>query len=1200
MRFYHRIQFRVLTGQFLVLIIVSSLIILFTTSRAKKVLVDHEFVDLFDETQLRCRMIASEIQGVRDLALRLANQPAVRRLLHDEKRNGPTWESRVENARREFRLALASASARNDLRIEWKKNGDLADESALVEQAAGITRFVIRQTDAESQIFQKRINNSSDNVCFSPVRKASFVENGVPHQSSYVLQTAVVGRSDDGKRIDGALIVTLNFQQLLDNLNQSPRHLVFVTDERRRALLLPVFEMPDGVHPPAIREMNEQERKNPALEFIDWLARDVPPSGDSLVPSPSFRVDSRYMPARKLAPGSVILPDDAWNPPKELQFSLLRVNIAPDLPSNEPLLAFLLEQAKADNALIIPGTLPARTEQFSIRHGDTESLKILRRKLRAHPEFGSFLTIPAIVECERFGRVLYQFALEPVTSENQSPPYLRIGMAVAREEIEADIQDQLGETLLFATGWAFLAVVAGFFYTRFRLGTMNRVRDSALLYAQGKTGPAKAILPTDATGEFGLLARSFDSMIDNVELQRTQLRDNERRIRSVLESASEAIITVDNIGRIWTFNNAANHLFQYTESEIKEKSIGRIVRSTTQGDIALETPSSESAEHTSVRFLLAVIDHIHKAEIHEGVGQRKDGTTFPIEYSGRPIDLADGTTVYTMAIRNIEDRKRRQEIEQQSRYDLEREVAKKTVELREAIEELKQVDQLKNVFLATVSHELRTPLNHIFLASQWLIKEDLPEVHKEELHIILDSARYLNALVKDLLDYMKMIDGKIELHPEEFDGNDFFQSLTDSMTSEITKRENRLDLQLSSNLGTLVLDRTRLRQVVTNLLHNAAKFTQRGRITLTARREVRPLGDVLIVRVSDTGLGIPKEKQDKLFQPFSKIHGRKENLEGTGLGLAICKQLCIRMGGGIEVESDTNKGAEFTVTIAVGTPKTGSHSLIEKVDSPSPTKPTEDSSAPTTSREVLIVDDDEKTRDGMRRTLQEMGFRVLTASSGIEALELVRRRPPAVVLLDVLMPTGFSGWSILAALKNNEETEDIPVVIVSVLDERQRAMKLGASGYIVKPIMDWERVSTLIRKYQSSGERLLLIEDDEKLRQRCAETLRSSGWTVNDVGTTDEALTQTSEPRPALILLDLDPLEDRLAFLERLRKVRTWRDCPIIAWSMRELSEEDRNRLDRLGVTHAIVLASYDEEGLLRMLRNEVHQSLNPEWNSGE
>jgi signal transduction histidine kinase/CheY-like chemotaxis protein len=507
-------------------------------------------------------------------------------------------------------------------------------------------------------------------------------------------------------------------------------------------------------------------------------------------------------------------------------------------------------------------------------------------------------------------------------------------------------------------------------------------------------------------------------------------------------------------------------------------------------------------------------------------------------------------------------------------------------ELEEKSREVEVASRHKSEFLANMSHELRTPLNAIIGITEMLREDAEDEGQKElvePLGRIHRAGNHLLHLINEILDLSKIEAGKLELH---FEDVGLAATIRDAATTAeplAAKNGNQLIVDCPEDIGSIRSEVTRLRQIVLNLLSNACKFTEHGEVRL----ELRRAPSWVTITVADTGIGMTPEQVGKLFQEFSQADSSTtRRYGGTGLGLAISRKLARLMNGDITVESTPGKGSTFTVRLPADPAREAEAAQPSEPDVPAAAALARPVTGDATK--VLVVDDEETVRDLMRRFLAREGFDVVTARGGAEGLELARKLRPAMITLDVLMPA-LDGWSVLQALKADPELAPIPVVMLTVVDEKNRGYALGAADYLTKPIQR-DRLRALLARYCGSGpgKHVLIVDDDPEARRWLARALTAEGWQVSEAENGRAALARVHERRPDLILLDLlMPEMDGFEFLARLQADPAGPRIPVVVVTAADLTADDHRRLN--GAVEKILLkqaCSRDE--LLGTLRELV------------
>ncbi len=469
-------------------------------------------------------------------------------------------------------------------------------------------------------------------------------------------------------------------------------------------------------------------------------------------------------------------------------------------------------------------------------------------------------------------------------------------------------------------------------------------------------------------------------------------------------------------------------------------------------------------------------------------------------------------------------------------------------ELNAAKEAAEAANRAKSQFLANMSHELRTPLSAVIGYAE-MIEEDVGESGDQALlgdvGKIKFNARHLLSLINDVLDLSKIEADRMTTFAETFEVSGLLRDVASTAEALVRQKDNTLVLEAAGDLGAMHTDQVKLRQCLFNLVSNAAKFSQGGRIVLRAERD----GDTVAFSVADSGIGMSQEQLDRLFERFSQADASTtRRFGGTGLGLAITRAFCRLLGGDITVTSTLGAGSTFTIRVPA--------TLAEQ---PAEDEP-EAEQGSASKHVVLVIDDDNAQRELLTRFLEREGFGVRSASDGRAGLELARSIRPRAILLDVMMPS-MDGWSVLSTLKADAELAKIPVVMVTFVNEPALGASLGAADTVLKPVQ-WDRLRTVMERFRGDAGEILVVDDDPEARQRLRTVLERDGWTVCEAGDGEEALAQVARALPQLILLDLTmPVMDGFTFLHELRLRPGCADIPVVVLTARDLDAGERKRL---------------------------------------
>jgi adenylate cyclase len=648
-------------------------------------------------------------------------------------------------------------------------------------------------------------------------------------------------------------------------------------------------------------------------------------------------------------------------------------------------------------------------------------------------------------------------------------------------------------------------------------------------------GDLKSPLPTGGKYEIGHMAEALAvfraTAVEMEEANLKEIREARSRLTDAIENISEGFSLYDADDNLIVCNSRYRNLFA-SHADVMEPgtSFETIVRT------AVDRGLIEDAVGRPDAWLRQRLErHRNSGETH--VQRRSDGRW--IRVSERKTASGGVVATYT----DITELKQH-----------EAELADLVEKLKVARDAADQANLTKSNFLANMSHELRTPLNAIIGYSE-ILQEDSADKGDaapiDDLQKIESAGRHLLGLINNILDLSKIEAGKMDVFIEEVDTKALIEEVLSIVKPLADKNENVVKLICPADIGSFRSDQTKVKQCLLNLLSNANKFTSKGTLTLTAAHEDSAR---MSFCVSDTGVGMTKEQLDRLFEAFSQADASTtKRFGGTGLGLAITKHFCTMLGGDVAVESSPGKGSTFTITL----PAQCVAPTVGQVPAAADSRATV--LAADGRATVLVVDDDPTLISLLGKTLEKEGYRVISASNGVEALSLARQHRPQVITLDVLMPQ-MDGWTALRELKADAALRDIPVIMVTVLSERGMAIPLGAADFMTKPV-DRQRLTALLREHcpPSSDALILVVEDDLPTREAICRMLTGMGHAVDAAVNGRSALDWLdSHPAPSLILLDLMmPEMDGFEFLRKLRTRPVFAGIPVIVVTAKELTAED-------------------------------------------
>ncbi len=531
------------------------------------------------------------------------------------------------------------------------------------------------------------------------------------------------------------------------------------------------------------------------------------------------------------------------------------------------------------------------------------------------------------------------------------------------------------------------------------------------------------------------------------------------------------------------------------------------------------------------------------------------------------VELQAKKNLAARALASYQERALQMEVIRQQNEDLDR-VAQQLILAKKEDEErsrqLEEAARLKSEFLANFSHEIRTPLNGILGYCDLLMREEgsrLTPHGRRDLNVVKSNAKTLLALINDILDLSKIEAGRVDILKEPFELRPMVEECIATVTEVLRGKDVSLSAHVEPAAETVVSDSLKVKQILLNLLSNAAKFTDSGEIVVEARAE----GNALVLSVEDTGPGIPEDEQQHIFDKFRQVDGSSaRKVGGTGLGLAIVREVSHILGGDVTVKSSFGRGSRFTVRLEGALAGEGG-AAVPRALTP---RPAGDYGAEEGGKAatVLVIDDDPLIVNLLERALSDSGFRVVTAGDGVTGVVMARKIRPTAIILDIHLPK-LDGWGVLGELKGDPSLSSIPVLILSIEEERSKGFAFGACDYLLKPV-DLDHLVLAVRRAlgTKTGE-VLVVDDDPSAREMVVRGLRAAGFRCVEAHDGEDALLKARLVNPSLLILDL--IMPRMDGFEVLSAFRKSSEAPVIVLTGKSLSPKEESDL-RNGLAHVV------------------------------
>jgi signal transduction histidine kinase/CheY-like chemotaxis protein/HAMP domain-containing protein len=791
-----------------------------------------------------------------------------------------------------------------------------------------------------------------------------------------------------------------------------------------------------------------------------------------------------------------------------------------------------------------------------------------------------------------------------------------LGFVIFRSHSEAtDLRATLRNILvLIGIVGILLALILSYVLTH-KLRT--RISDLTYATAQTSAGNFETRIKVQGNDEIGSLGNAFNLMLDELEKNQRAKNEYSEFITLIHQNASLTEISNAALNKIIdTCGFLVGALYSVDEDEVSliasyglkkpnpQKESNDFYKKIIKTKEKMEISSKDSLPtiqtgtlglRLSYLLLLPVIYNnkvtaiLELASINEPDEEAKEYLDKIKEQLAIGITNAKAVVqlenfVNKLKALNDDYQKQNEQIKKQNSIlkELSEQLKSKAEELALQKEKAEDSTRLKSQFLASMSHELRTPMNSILGLTELILdKAQLSTKNKERLEVVLKSGKRLMGLINDILDLSKIESGKMEIREEDVLLEEIIEDVANTVSPLIL--EKGLDFNIKRNCNTRLIiytDRIRVTQVLINLIGNAIKFTQKGKIELSVSfNEER----MLMFSVIDTGIGISESNKKIIFEEFRQIDGTTtKKYNGTGLGLAISKKILDLIGGDIWVESVEGKGSVFSFTIPI---KYQQDRIKRAASNINPELLRKNARNP-----VLIIDDDQEVRYTIGQYLVSNGYETIFAEDGETAIKLALEKQPFAITLDLLLPNR-DGWSILKELKENPKTKDIPVILVSIIGDKNLGFGLGAFEYFVKPISA-EKLISAFKKLESIAkkqiQKIVIVDDDEFEFEKFKKEFKDEKLSIEYIRDSEFAFNKIAEVQPDLIILDLlMPKIDGITLANKLKSNSKTQNIPIIISTAKHLTDEEHKFLANIA-EDIIIKSSGDSSDVLKAVRDRL------------